>query len=390
MQDKSGKPLGAASIFLSGTSFGTMANDKGYFGLSGMAQGKYDLVVSCMGYQTHNQSIDTRQITEPIIIVLKPKLEELENVIIGPGEEVSWEEWGKFFTDNFIGTTPQSKDCIIENPSVVRFRHFRTQQLIRATASKPLIITNKALGYTITYQLEFFQYDFQSKILYYYGFVLFTEMETKNERLRQRYEENRMKIYYGSQLHFLRSLYRNKQLDEGFEMRKLVKQPNLEKERIRNIMKQGITLNSNVSLSLKKDNTPTVMGGQNDSSSYYQKVLKQPNEIDILYSPILSGDSIAHQINSYTVGLTFNNYLHITYIKEKEHIDYLTSKMEGNRKSGFQTSMLKMNEPKVVEIGSQGEVNDPLILLSTGYWAWSEKIATMLPSNYWPRKEAKK
>jgi hypothetical protein len=215
-------------------------------------------------------------------------------------------------------------------------------------------------------------------------------METKNERLRQRYEENRMKIYYGSQLHFLRSLYRNKQLDEGFEMRKLVKQPNLEKERIRNIMKQGITLNSNVSLSLKKDNTPTVMGGQNDSSSYYQKVLKQPNEIDILYSPILSGDSIAHQINSYTVGLTFNNYLHITYIKEKEHIDYLTSKMEGNRKSGFQTSMLKMNEPKVVEIGSQGEVNDPLILLSTGYWAWSEKIATMLPSNYWPRKEAKK
>ena len=390
VQDESGKSLGAASIFLSGTSFGTMANDKGYFGLSGMAQGKYDLVVSCMGYQTHSQSIDTRQITEPIIIVLKPKLEELENVTIGPGEEVPWEMWGKFFMDNFIGTTPESRDCIIENPSVIRFRHFHTQQLIRATASKPLIITNKALGYTITYQLEYFQYDFQSKILYFLGYALFKEMETKNERRKQQYEQNRMQAFYGSQLHFMRSLYRDKQLEEGFEMRKLVKQPNVEKERIRNIMKQGLTLNGKVSVSLGNGSVPTAMDGKNDSSSYYSQVLQQPNEIDILYAPILPGDSVAYQINPYTAGFEFSDYLQITYIKEKEHIDYLNSRMEGNRKRGFQTSLLKMNEPKVVEIGLQGEVNDPLILLSTGYWAWSEKIATMLPSNYWPAKDGKK
>jgi hypothetical protein len=215
-------------------------------------------------------------------------------------------------------------------------------------------------------------------------------MEPKNERRKQQWEQNRKDVYYGSQLHFMRSLYRNKQLEEGFEMRKLVKKPNLEKERIRNLMKQGIALNGNVSVTMGNGNAPTVMDGSNDSSAYYQKILKQPNEIDILYAPILPGDSVAYQINPYTAGLEFSDYLQITFIKEKEHIDYLNSRMEGNRKRGFQTSMLKMNEPRVVEIGSQGEVNDPLILLSTGYWAWSEKIATMLPSNYWPAKDGNK
>ncbi len=390
VQDESGKPLGSASVFLASTSFGTVANEKGYFNLTGMAQGRYDLVVSCVGYQTHSQSIDTRQITEPITIVLKAKVDELENVVIGPGEEVPWDEWGKFFTENFIGTIPQSKDCIIENPLAIRFRHYRKQQFLRATSSTPLMITNKTLGYTITYQLEYFQYDFSSKIVYYLGYTLFKEMEPKNEHRKQQWEKNRKEAYYGSQMHFLRSLYRNKQVEEGFEMRKLVKQPNLEKERIRNLMKQGVTLNGNLSVTPGNENTPSVMDGNNDSSKYYQQVLKQPNEIDILYSPILPGDSIAYQINPYTAGLEFSDYLHITYIKEKEDIAYLNSRMEGNRKRGFQVSMLKMNEPKTVEIGPHGEVNDPMILLCTGYWAWSDKIATMLPFDYWPGKDAKK
>jgi hypothetical protein len=335
-----------------------------------------------MGYQTFSLSIDTRQLTEPLTIVLKAKVEELENVTIGPGEESTWEKWGKFFLENFIGTMPESQQCFIENSSAIRFRHYPKQKLLRATSQKPLIITNKALGYTITYQLEYFQYDFDSKVVYYLGYPLFREMDPKNERRQKQWTENRKDAYYGSQLHFLRSIYRNIALQEGFEMRKLVKKPNQEKERVKKLMFNSFESNGTLNISMSGNAGPVTASGNRDSSSYYQKVLKQPDLTDILFSPILPGDSVAFQINPHTAGMEFTDYLHITYVKEKEHPDYVRAQMRQSQKPGFQVSTLKMNEPQTLEIGQQGMVNDPLIVLISGYWGWSDKIATMLPYDY--------
>ena len=382
VQDESGKPLAAASVFLASTSFGSVANDKGQFSLSGMAPGRYDLVVSCMGYQTLSQSIDTRQITAPLNIVLKAKVDELENVTIGPGEEATWAKWGQFFLENFIGTMPESRDCKIENQADIRFRHYRKQKLLRATSPKPLVITNKALGYTLTYQLEYFQYDFESKIVFYLGYPLFREMEPKNERMQKKWAENRMDAYLGSQMHFLRSIYRNTALEEGFEMRRLVKTPNIEKDRVKKLMLSNIQSDGNLQISISGSAAPVVTSANRDSANYYQQVMRQPDMMDILYSPILPGDSVAFQVNPYTAGLEFTDYLHITYVKEKEHPDYVQAQMRQSQKPGYQISMLKMNEPKTLEIDQQGQVNDPLLILMTGYWGWNDKIATMLPYDY--------
>lgn len=388
VQDESGNPLAGASVFLASTSFGTVANQKGQFSLSGMTPGRYDLIVTFMGYQTISQSIDTRQETQPLNIVMKAKVEELDNVTIGPGEESTWEKWGKFFLENFIGTMPESRDCIIENYSDIRFRHFRQQKLLRATSPKPLVITNKALGYTITYQLEYFQYDFEAKILYYLGYPLFKQMDAKNDRRQKKWEENRKEAYLGSQLHFLRSIYRNTALQEGFEMRKLVKQPNREKERVKKLMLSRMESNGSINISLSGNATPVISSGNSDSADYYRKILNQPDETDLLYSPVLPGDSVAFQVNPHTAGLEFADYLHITYVNEKEHADYVQAQMRQSQKPGYQVSMLKMNEPKTLEIDQQGIVNDPLIVLITGYWGWNDKIATMLPYDYkLPKKQ---
>lgn len=384
VQDESGKPLAAASVFLASTSFGTVANEAGQFRLMGMTPGRYDLVVSCMGYQTFSKSIDTRNATEPLTIVLKPKADELDNVTIGPGEETSWAKWGRFFIENFIGTMPEAQQCLIENPSVIRFRLNRKQQTLRATASKPLIITNKALGYTITYQLEYFQYDLGSKIVYFLGYPLFKEMEPKNNHRLKKWEENRLDAYYGSQMHFLRSIYRNTQLEEGFEMRKLVKQPNLEKERVKKLLNLNVVSTGPVQIMINGNSSKAPAASNPDSAEYYSQVLRQPDETDLLFSPILPGDSVAFQVNAFTAGFEFSDYLHITYVKEKEHPDYLRAQMRDPNTPGNQVSILKMNEPKTLEIDQQGQVNDPLLMLMTGYWAWSDKIATMLPYNYRP------
>lgn len=380
--DETGNPLSAASVFLAGTSFGTVAGEKGYFSLSGMAPGRYDLVISCMGYQTFSQSIDTREATQPLTILLKTKVAELDNVTIGPGEESTWEKWGNFFLENFIGTMPESKQCFIENRSDIRFRHFPKQKLLRATSKKPLVILNNALGYSITYQLEYFQYDFEAKIVYYLGYPLFREMEAKNERRRKQWEENRKEAYLGSQLHFLRSLYRNTQLEQGFEMRKMIKQPNREKERVKKLMFGNMEPKGTLNISISGNGGPVMVTGNPDSASYYRKVMNQPDWVDILYSPVLPGDSVAFQVNPYTAGLEFTDYLHITYVKDKEHPDYLRYQLRESQKPGYQISILKMNETRSLEIDQQGMVNDPLILLTTGYWGWSDKIATLLPYDY--------
>jgi hypothetical protein len=384
VKDEKGKTIPAASVFLAGTSFGTVANEKGRFNLSGIPPGKYDLVVSCVGFQTFSTSLDTRQPNDALEIVLNIKSDELENVTIGPGEEVPWEKWGSFFIENFIGIMPGAEDCKIENPKVIRFRHHKKQQLIRATASNPLIITNKTLGYEITYQLEYFQYDFASKIVHYLGYPLFKEMNSKNERRRQLWEENRMNAYYGSLLHFSRSMYQNTLSEDGFELRKLVKQPNHEKERVKNIMREKLTSGGTMSVSINGSNAPLIGGSNGDSGTYYQQVLSQPNAIDVLYKTILPADSIAFQINNYTVGMEFSDYLHITYIKAKEHPQYLLWQGRENQKPGDQISTLNMTGPGPLEIASLGQLNDPLLIICSGYWGWKDKIAMMLPFDFNP------
>jgi hypothetical protein len=382
VQDDSGKPLAAASVFLAGTSFGTVANSEGQFSLSGMMAGRYDLVVSCIGYQTFTRSVDTRSLEGGLNITLKVKTEELDNVIVEPGIESTWKEWGKFFLDNFIGTMPEARQCVIENSAAIRFRHYRKQKLLSATSKKPLIISNKTLGYTLTYQLEHFQFDFESRIVYFLGYPLFKEMQPKNERQKKQWEQNRKETYLGSQMHFMRSLYRNTMLEEGFEIRKLVKQPNNEKERVKNLMVKKAQASGALSISISGNDGPVIASGNSDSSTYYREIMNQPNEIDILYSPLIPGDSIAFQLDPHTAGLYFEDYLHVTYTGEREHPDYLRAQMRGTEKPGFQISTLKMNEPRNLEINQQGMVHDPLLILLSGYWAWSDKIATMLPFDY--------
>jgi hypothetical protein len=49
-------------------------------------------------------------------------------------------------------------------------------------------------------------------------------------------------------------------------------------------------------------------------------------------------------------------------------------------------SQIVLINQKPVEIEANGSYYNPVDLMSTGYWAWSEKIATMLPFDYVPSK----
>ena len=67
--------------------------------------GRYELIVSSIGYTTYNQSIYADKIQDSLTIRLKLKTLVMETVIIEPYEKDGWEKWGNFFLEKFIGTS---------------------------------------------------------------------------------------------------------------------------------------------------------------------------------------------------------------------------------------------------------------------------------------------
>src|SRR5690606_34715637 len=99
-------------------------------------------------------------------------------------------------------------------------------------ADEPIIIENRGLGYKLAYQLEHFEINFKEQTNFFAGHILFTEMKSSN-RQRKKWEENRLEAYTGSLMHFFRSVYEGSAIEQGFEIRRVKKLRNLEKDRVR-------------------------------------------------------------------------------------------------------------------------------------------------------------
>src|SRR5215207_1739410 len=82
-------PVPKASVFLNNTSIGTSANEEGKFELY-LPAGRFDLIISSVGYATHNQTVVTNEVLDFITIRLKVKMPELETVIIEPYDKNGW------------------------------------------------------------------------------------------------------------------------------------------------------------------------------------------------------------------------------------------------------------------------------------------------------------
>ncbi len=371
---ESGAGLNAVSVFISNSKIGTTTSPGGEFILN-IPQGKYDIIISSIGYETQVLSIDEKP-KEYNSIFLKQKPKALEEVQLTAFEKDGWLKWGKFFTDYFIGTMPNAQDCKLKNNDKVRFRMDKINNTLSAIAYEPLVVENTALGYILQYQLEDFTYNFKKQIFYYEGYPLFIEMKG-SEKKKERWEKKREEVYYGSMLHFMRALFRNQLIQEGFEVRRLIKKENTEKERVKKEMALRISEGSKTIINI---------GGNDDSTAYYSRILKQPDNIDILYKPLLPGDSIAYAIDSATAGLYFKYYLDINYSKAKAPHVYASNYNLGTD----QVSQITLTKDIQIAVWENGSYHPSRNILSSGYWAWSEKAGNMLPMDYWPKDSVKK
>jgi CarboxypepD_reg-like domain len=390
---ETGNPLPSISVYINNTSIGTVTNDKGAFILSRIPSGKFRLIASSVGYLTYDSLIDIRKVSGEIVISLKTNPSELPGFEVLPPEPDGWKKWGKLFTDIFIGDVPmRANDCKLVNPESIKFR-LNANNTLTAYSREPLQIMNYALGYEIKYKLEEFEYDFNTKLVNYSGYALFTDMAIKHPNKANRYASERWETYRGSLMHFMRAFYANDLEVQGFEMHSLGYILNPEKERAKKMFslhKDSVitdTTGLDFTIHISPQGNPYVSSSTEktvDSTDYFKKMLLQPDSV--ISHQLINSDSVGFAVDSSIAGFYFGDSLEVSY-KLKEIPGRYRILSKEHKHETYPISQFVFVSRRPVFIFANGYYYKPYDLKITGFWAWSECMSTRLPYDYAPGKK---
>lgn len=209
-------PIPYAHVFLSKTTVGVMANPEGEYLLTIPQQGNYEIVVTCVGYSPKSQIISANDVDQRFNIKLRARTFVLDEVVINSKERNRRKNY-LLFTKAFIGNTPNSQYCRIENTRDLVVFQSSSDSVLKAFSRRPLRIKNSALGYSIFFDLQDFQLNLITGHLRYSGNYFFEEIKA-NKIKQDRWQLARLKTYYGSKMHFLRAFFNDSLKEENFEL----------------------------------------------------------------------------------------------------------------------------------------------------------------------------
>lgn len=324
------EPLTAASVFCQNTTQGTITNKEGMFRMS-LKPGGYDLIITFTGYKSRLVPISQNSAGTDLQIEMVKEEKSIEEVVIRSSAEVKngWEKYGQFFMDNFIGSTPFSKQCVLVNPQALKFYYYKRSDKLKILAEEPVIIKNHAMGYSQRYNLDSFLFYYKSDISSYSGFCFYEEMTGPVDSMLI-WKRNREKAYYGSRLHFMHSYFDSVVTDKGFVVAMLDENDEKKFNKITNLY----------------------------DSTYFNSV-DSTEEADVYFPRRIS----------------------ITYIKRTPETEYLKKyKMPLN--IGVQISYIDLLD--VITIKQNGYYYNQKDWINYGYWSW-KNIADQVPYDYVPK-----
>ncbi len=210
-----GMPLVGVNVFVANTTLGSATDTNGYFDISSVSPGQYELVASIIGFEATSKSIHVdASVAVEVNFELKPAVYELNEVTITGEFQEEWNDQFQRFSELFIGTGSNAATCTIINRYDLNF--LEDQYVLLASSSTPLVINNAALGYQLTYILQHFSYDKRTFLISYQGTAHFKEIDSSTPEQQQRWIQNRRQAYAGSFLHFVRSIASSKARENGF------------------------------------------------------------------------------------------------------------------------------------------------------------------------------
>ena len=327
----SGLPLQAASVFAQNTTLGTATDAEGRFAIY-LPEGGYDLAITYTGYESESRRVTKTAATEELLFTLAPKEKSLEAVSVTLTNEVKngWEKYGEFFKENFIGQSVFSGQCIVENPGALHFYYSKKRDRLKVLTDTPLVINNYALGYKVHFALDSFINEYGTHTASFVGYPVFEEMKGDSAQLSL-WQSNRSKAYKGSLLQLMRSIYEKRITENGFEL-------------------QFIIANNGVEYPVKLLNLYGALHYVMDDSTGIVEINPAQRELAIIYN--------------------------------KEHPEAAYERTDSAAgKKNFQLSTITFATGESIIIERNGYFYDQQDLITNGYMAF-KKIGDMLPYNY--------
>jgi len=207
------EPVVFANVYFNGTYKGTTTDTLGYFTLKLKPNEHLPLTVSFVSY--YSSEINDYTPGKFLKIYLRPKTFELNTIVIRSGK-TRRKLKERIFKREFLGTNRTARYCIIENMNAIELRYSKDKKTLNAFTKKPIVINNTYLGYKIDYYLDYFYY--RNDTVFFQGAFYFKEKKIDNPEKLKSIKEHRKEVYYGSKMHFIRSLYNNHLKKEGYKV----------------------------------------------------------------------------------------------------------------------------------------------------------------------------
>jgi len=215
VDSETGDAVSFTSVYLSGTTVGTVSCENGEFELDISRHPSIPLTVSAIGYS----SVTLGEISpgEFLEVSLTPRLYEITPVDISTRSlERARRANLRVFRNQLLGRTSYARRCEILNEEDITFNYGSDRDTLIAYALKPLQIRNDALGFMITFHLERFEFYRKTGTVLYTGTFIFQDSAAGSSgRLQERRRKN---TYHGSIMHFFRALWENDLTARGFSV----------------------------------------------------------------------------------------------------------------------------------------------------------------------------
>lgn len=311
---------------------GTTVDEDGRFRLPDVTRGAKRLYVTHVGYKPEQVDLVLRtDTTLQFSFRLEPAVIEAKEVAVGAERDEDWYERVDRFKRQFIGPSDRAERCSLLNPEALQFDTAWWGKF-EAEAARPLVFENRALGYRITYYLK--EFEIRGDIVRWDGEPIFEPLSPRDSAEARRWRQNRREAFRGSLRHFLLALLHDRVEEEDFRIYRLPRA-----RAFRNVGRAD-------RVSTTRDRILTL----------------QPNGL--------------HEIN-------FSGALEIRYDGESEAEAYLEWADYNRSARSYQRSHIQLNEHPI-HVDNHGEVVEPYGATLYKYFAFTRRLASLLPRSYRP------
>jgi hypothetical protein len=336
VDDSTGAPLPNTHVFISGSTLGTTVDEDGRFRLPEVPHGAKRLYVTRLGYEPEQRDLLLRRDTTlTFSFRLSPTVITADTITVTAERDEEWYERLARFKRLFIGESPQARRCYLLNPEVLYFDTAWWGKF-EAAARGPLRFENRALGYRVTYYLKEFEQN--GNVVRWDGEPVFEVLSPQDSAQARTWARNRRRAFEGSLRHFLLALVNDRLEKEDFQIHRL--------PRFRAYRRTGWA-----------DRLP----------ARATRIVEAPS--DSLYEVDVRGA------------------LEVIYKGEPESEAFLDWAQTRRRPRSHQVSLIELNEHPI-HVDRHGEIVEPYGATLYKYFAFTQRMAELLPREYRPTDRA--